>query len=322
MLHEFSNELAALVDSTAHSIVRVEARRRLPATGVVWSADGLIVTANHVVEMDEGIQVALNDGSSHAATVVGRDPSSDIAVLRVNGSLTAATWAADDALKVGHLVLALGRPGKQVQASLGVVSAFGERKVRAGGAGRDEERGRRGGRRRWSEEAWWMSMPFGEQTESFIQTDVTMYPGFSGGPLIGGDGAVGGINSSGFMRGISLTIPAATVRRVVETLVKHGKMRRGYLGVGAQPARLPEALAKQLEQEVGLLVVSVESGSPAEAGGLYLGDVIVALDGEPTESLEELLALLGGGRVGMALPVRVVRAGQVHDVQVTIGERA
>lgn len=320
MLHEFSNELAALVERTAPSIVRVEARRRLPATGVVWSNDGLIVTANHVVEMDEGIQVVLNDGSSLTATVVGRDPSSDIVVLRANGSLTAASWAQDDSLKVGHLVLALGRPGKQVQASLGVVSAFGERKVRTMHHHHDEERARRA-RRRWSSEAWWMSMPFGEQSESFIQTDVTMYPGFSGGPLVGADGAVQGINSSGFMRGISLTVPTSTIRRVAETLVKHGKMRRGYLGVGAQPARLPEGIAQELDQEVGLLVVSVEKDSPAEKGGLFLGDVIVAIDGEATESLEELLALLGGNRVGATVPVRVVRAGQLQEVTVTIGER-
>jgi S1-C subfamily serine protease len=139
--------------------------------------------------------------------------------------------------------------------------------------------------------------------------------------LVGGDGAVQGINSSGFMRGISLTVPTSTIRRVAETLVKHGKMRRGYLGVGAQPARLPEGIAQELDQEVGLLVVSVEKDSPAEKGGLFLGDVIVAVDGEATESLEELLALLGGNRVGTSVPVRVVRAGQLQDVNVTIGER-
>ncbi len=226
MLQELSNQLAGLVESVAPSIVRVEARKRLPATGVVWSSDGLIITAHHIVEKEENIEIGLHDGSTVSARLVGRDPNSDIAVLRADSALTAATWAADDSIKVGHLVLALGRPGNQVQASLGVISAFGER-INGGGmpnfmegmpeeARRAMEKGMDRARRRarqWSREAWWMSMPFGEKTESFIQTDVVMYPGFSGGALIGADGAVHGINTSGFMRGVSLTIPSATVRR-------------------------------------------------------------------------------------------------------------
>ena len=148
-----------------------------------------------------------------------------------------------------------------------------------------------------------------------------MYPGFSGGPLVDAAGQIRGINSSGLMRGISLTIPTPIVRRVVETLVSHGRMRHGYLGIGAQPARLTPALAEQFKQETGLLLVSVEPDSPADKGGLMLGDVIIAVDGVMVRTLEELLALLSGNRVGSDVPVLVVRGGQSQEISVTIGER-
>jgi len=213
----------------------------------------LIVTAHHVVERDDQISVGLADGRSAAATLVGRDPTTDLAVLQSDEKdLAPATWAEPDGLKVGHLVLALGRPGKTVQATLGIVSALGGGwRTRGGG-----------------------------QIDRYLQTDVVMYPGFSGGPLVNAAGAVVGINTSALLRGTSLTLLTTTVRRVIEDLVAHGKVRRGYLGVGTQPARLSEGLAKQLGQETGLLLVSVEPGSPAEQGGLFMGDTIVGFDGQ------------------------------------------
>jgi len=294
VLKNLSNALAATVETAGSGVVRVEARRRLPASGIVWSSDGVVITAHHVLEHDENITVGTPGGVTVPATLVGRDPTTDLAVLRVEGGdLTSPTWAEPESLSVGHLVLGLGRPGQTVQATLGIVSALGE--------------------------GW--RTPAGGRVEPYLQTDLVMYPGFSGGPLVDVNGAVLGLNTSALLRGISLTVPTTTVRQVVETLLAHGRVRRGYLGVGAQPVRLPGPLADQLGQETGLLLVSVEPEGPADNAGLTLGDTIVALDGQPVRHMDELLALLGGDRVGASLPIRIVRGGQVQELTVTIGER-
>jgi S1-C subfamily serine protease len=294
VLKSLSDALAATVEAAGSGVVRVEARQRLPASGIVWSSEGVIVTAHHVVERDDNIGIGLPRNETVSASLVGRDPSTDLAVLRVEGAdLTPPTWAEPESLSVGHLVLGLGRPGRTVQATLGIVSALGE--------------------------GW--RTPAGGRVEPYLQTDLVMYPGFSGGPLVDVNGGVLGLNTSALLRGISLSVPTPTVRQVVETLLAHGRVRRGYLGVGAQPARLPAALADQLGQETGLLLVSVEPEGPADHAGLTLGDTIVALDGQPVRHMDELLALLGGDRVGGSLPIRIVRGGQVQELTVTIGER-
>lgn len=306
---ELSDAMAAAVEATGPALISVNARHRLSASGLVWSADGVIVTAHHVVERDEDIGITLHDGSTHSATLVGRDPANDLAVLKVNAQLTAANWGQNEALKVGHLVLALGRPGEQVQATLGVVSALVSGAVNIP-RGERRRRHKRGGSR--------ISQVL---VDGYIQTDVVMYPGFSGGALVSGDGAVHGLNTSGFGRGASIAVPIATIRNTVNTLRQHGKMKQGYLGVGVQPVRVPDNVAKELEQETGLLIVSVESDSPAAKGGLLVGDIIVALDDEATEHLDELLGLLGGERAGKSVPVQIVRGGALQKLSVTIGER-
>ena len=295
VLSSLSDALAATVEASGPSVVKVDARDRLSASGIVWSADGVVVTAHHVVERDDDIGVGLPDGRTVAASLVGRDPSTDLAVLRAEaGSLTPPTWSDAGSARVGHLVLAVGRPGHKAMATLGIISALGK--------------------------GW--RTPAGGQVDRYVQTDVVMYPGFSGGPLVDANGQVLGLNTSALLRGVSLAVPATTLRRVVETLLAHGRVRRGYLGVGAQPVRLPAALAQQLGQETGLLLVSVEPGGPAEQGGLLLGDTIVALDKQPVVHMDNLLDGLSGERVGVAAPVRVVRGGQVQDLTVVIGERA
>jgi S1-C subfamily serine protease len=292
-LQTLSNAMADLVESTGPSIVRVEGRGRLGASGIVYTADGVIITAHHVVERDENIKIGLADGNSVNATLIGRDPNTDLAVLKAEtGGLTAATWVDAGELRVGHLVLALGRPGKTVQATLGIVSALGG--------------------------AW--RTPAGGDVDHYLQTDVVMYPGFSGGPLVNAAGHVAGVNSSALMRGVSMAIPTATVKKAVETIVAHGRMPRGYLGVGIQPVRLADALQQQLGQETGLMLMSVESGSPAAQGGLLQGDVLVTLEGQAVRHVDELQALLSTDRVGKSLPARIVRGGQVHDLAVTIGQ--
>jgi S1-C subfamily serine protease len=294
-LRGFSDALAGVVENAGASVVRVDARRRLPATGIVWSADGVIVTAHHVVRRDENIEVGLPDGSTVAAEFVGRDPTTDLAVLRADASgLTVPAWAGPEALRVGHFVLALGRPGQTVQATLGIVSAL-------------------------SEGSW--RTPAGGAMDRYLQTDVVMYPGFSGGPLASTSGQVVGLNTSHLLRGHSVAVPFPTIDEVAGTLLEHGRIRRGYLGIGAQPARLPEGLGEELGQETGLLLVSVESDSPAGQAGLAMGDTIVTFDGQPVRHLDDLLGLLSGDRVGAEVPVRILRGGKLMEVSVVIGER-
>jgi len=293
VLANLSEALADTVSSAGPAVVRVEGRRRLPASGIVWSADGIIVTADHVVRRDEGITIGLPDGKAVKASVAGRDPSTDLAVLRSEAKGLSPAKPASEGLQVGHLVLALGRPGRTVQATLGIISALGE--------------------------SW--RTPMGGQVDRYLQTDVVMYPGFSGGPLVDAAGQVIGLNTSALMRGVSLAVPAVTLGRVVDMLLAHGRMRRGYLGVSTQPARLPAAVQQELGQETGLLIVSVEPDSPADQGGLVLGDTIVGMDDAVVRHHDDLLVLLGGDRVGSKVPVKIVRGGEVRSVNVTIGER-
>lgn len=298
VLKQFSDGLANTVESAGQAVVRVEARRRIPASGILWSADGIIVTAHHVVEQDDNIGIGLAGGQSLTATLVGRDPTTDLAVLHAklpagSPALVPPTLAQPGSLRVGHFVLALGRPSQHVMATLGVISALGES---------------------------WRTTAGGE-VDRYVQTDVVMYPGFSGGPLVDVSGHVVGLNTSALARGVSLTLPVPTLRRVVETLLSHGRVRRGYLGITAQAARLPAALAQQLGQETGLLIGSVESGGPAEQAGLFMGDTLVALDGQAVRQLDDLLALLTGDRVGHSVTVRFVRGGQVQEVAVVVVER-
>lgn len=296
VLAQLSDDLASAVERAGASVVTVNARRRMPATGVVWSADGLIVTANHVVERDEEISVGLPDGRDLPAKLLGRDPGTDLALLEVEASDLTAAARADSPAKVGHFVLAIGRPGPSgPMASFGVVSVVG-------GAWRTQG---------------------GGTVDGFIRADVAMLPGFSGGPLVDTSGAILGVNSSTLGRGGGLTIPNGAIERAVTTLRAHGKIRRGFLGIGAQAVRLPQGLVEglKLAKQQGLLVVSLEPNGPAERDGLLIGDVIVALDGEPVAEVEELQDRLAGDRVGKPLPLRLVRGGQLTELRVTVGER-
>lgn len=294
VLADLSNALAKTVKHSSGGVVRVEGRRRLPATGIVWSADGLIVTASHVVTRDERIQVGLDDGRVLPAELVGRDHTTDLAVLRVSADeLKPFTEAQKQDVSVGNFALALGRPGKSVQAALGIISALGD--------------------------SW--RTGHGGVIDAYLQTDVVMYPGFSGGPLVNAQGGLVGLNSSALVRGVSVTVPTLTLARVTDQLLAHGRVRRGYLGVSTQRAKLPDALVGELSQKRGLLIVSVEKDSPAEQGGLTLGDTIVAVAGNAIQSHDDLLAALSGDRINTAVPISIVRGGQVQTLDVTVGER-
>ena len=293
VLLDLQTELAGLVEATGPAVVRVQARRG-PASGVLWSADGLVVTAHHVVEWDEGLEVGLADGSSVAARLLGRDPTTDIALLKVEASgLLAPGWADASSARVGHLAVALSRPGRSVRASLGMVSVRGDS---------------------------WRS-PAGGRLDVYVQTDIARHPGFSGGLLVLASGEAAGVNTSGLLRGTSLVVPASTVKRVVESLLAHGQVRRGYLGVGTYAVRLPERLARELQQPTALLIVSVEDDGPAARAGLHLGDVLVTFDGQAVRQPGDLLPLLEESRVGASVIARIVRAGEAKDVNVEVALR-
>ena len=292
-LKEISSGIAGVVEQAGPSVVRIEAGRRFPGSGIVWAADGTIVTADHVIEQEDEIRVGLPDGQLVAATLAGRDPGTDLAVLRAQASgLSVPSWS-DGAAKVGQLVVALARPGRTVRARLGIISAVGE--------------------------AW--RTPMGGELDRYLEADMTPGFGFSGGMLVDTDGRVLGMNTAGLLRRAALTVPVPTLRKVVGMLLAHGKIRRGYLGIGAHPVRLPAGLEQQVGQRVGLIVVSVEPGSPAERGGLGLGDVIVAVDGTLVRSHDDVAAQLTSEKVGASLRIRLVRGGAVKELSVTVAER-
>src|SRR5579883_3493560 len=292
VLSDFSNQLADAVERAAKSVLTVHGRARQSASGVVY-AKGLVLTANHVLERDEDLTVDHN-GTTLAVTIAGRDPASDLAVLRAPSLEAEAAAVAEGAARVGQLALAVGRPSNQgASASLGIVSLVGG-PLRTGR---------------------------GLTLEQYIRTDATPYPGFSGGPLIDVTGAVLGITTTAF-GGAALAIPHEIAWRVAKALSEHGTPKRGYIGISSQPVRVPESQRGGRPLESGLLVVHVEDNSPAHKGGILLGDILVTLDGHSAGDTDDLLRLLTGERVGKAVPVEVIRGGKIETVQVTIGERS
>ena len=286
-----SNDLAEAVARVSRSVVAIHARRRIPSSGIVWRS-GVVVSANHTISRYENISVTLPDGSTAEATLAGRDPATDVAVLRMESDIPPAERAADANLKVGRMVLAVGRPGPEVTASLGIVSAVG------------------GEWRTWQ----------GGRIDRFVRLDLSVYDGFSGSPLVEADGKVLGMNTSGLTRAMALALPAATVERVADELVKKGRIARGYFGLAVQPVRLPSGM-RQHAGGVGLVIVNLEPGGPAERAGLLLGDIITGLEGRSVADPTDLVALLGSEAIGKPVNLEILRAGEAKSVAVEIGER-
>ena len=286
-----SNDLAEAVARVSRSVVAIHARRRIPSSGIVWRS-GVVVAANHTISRDENISVTLPDGSTAEATLAGRDPATDVAVLRMESATPPAERAADANLQVGRMVLAVGRPGPEVTASLGIVSAVG------------------GEWRTWQ----------GGRIDRFVRLDLSVYDGFSGSPLVEADGKVLGMNTSGLTRAMALALPAATVERVADELVKKGRIARGYFGLAVQPVRLPSGMRQQAGG-VGLVIVNLEPGGPAERAGLLLGDIITGLEGRSVADPTDLVALLGSEAIGKPVNLEILRAGEARSVAVEIGER-
>lgn len=290
----FSDALVEAVARAGDATLLVNGRRRYPASGVAFSEEA-VLTADHVVEQDE-VELILPDGTTRKGTVVGRDPGSDLAVVRAKGAVFLVAKKAGGEARVGQIALALGRPTPEgIQASLGVVSAIGG-PLRTG----------RGG-----------------LIERYLRTDTIPYPGFSGGSLVDASGQVLGINTSGLWQGGSLTIPASLAWAIAATLLQHGRVKRGYLGIRSQAVKISGAQRQALgrEQATGLLLVGIEADSPADSGGLMVGDILVGLEGSPIQDADELATGLMGTLVGASAQVEILRGGALRVQAVIIGER-
>jgi S1-C subfamily serine protease len=282
-LQSFSNDLAAAVELAGRSIVAVNGRPKTPSSGIHWRK-GVVVTANHTLQQDDDITVAAAGGPNLPATVAGRDPGTDIAVLKVPDLDIAVAEAADAAsVKIGHIVLAIGRG---LTASLGAASSIS------------------GVWRTWR----------GGSIDAFIRPDLAIYIGFSGGALVDATGKIIGMNTSGLSRGGGLTVPASTVNRVCDELVERGRITRGYLGVGMQPVRLTPETS-------GLIILNVEQEGPAHKSGLFVGDILLELEEVPLRDTDDLQAALGPDRVGKTVQLKIIRGGHTMTLPVAIGER-
>lgn len=278
------------------SVVGIHGRHRIMASGIQWRK-GIIVTAEHAVRRADEVSVILDSGKSVSASIAGRDPSTDLAVLKLaeNQSLSLPDQS-DTSLKLGNIVLALGRSWRgNLVASSGMIGGL---------AG--EWRTWRGGR-----------------VDHHIRLDLNLYPGFSGGPLVSSQGKVIGINTNGVARGRAVTIPVTTVNRVVDELVEKGHIARPYLGLAMQPVSIPEASRAKLQSGAasGLLIAHVEPGGPADKAGLLLGDVLVEVHGkilDETENIQDTLAL---SKVGDQVRITILRGGSVLQLTITLGDR-
>jgi serine protease Do len=297
ILETISSEFASAAEKVGSSVVAVHARRWMPTSGIEWKK-GVVVTVHHGVQRDEDIKVLLGGGRAVSAKLAGRDPSTDIAVLRIEEESSSAPQLGDSTgLRLGHLVLALGRTRRgDLVASSGIIGGIS-----------GEWRNRRGG-----------------QLDQHIRLDLALYPGFSGGPLLNARGEVVGINTQGLAHGRAVTVPVATVNRVLEELLEKGRIVRPYLGIAMQPVEVQENMRSKLPAgtRAGLLVVHVENGGPAEKAGVLLGDVVFEVRGKTVEHVDAIQDSLATARVGEVLQVRIIRAGEIKPVPITLGERS
>ncbi len=295
-LASLSNELAKLVEEFQSRVVAVHARAHFPSSGVHWRP-GIIVTTDHAIRREEDIQVTLPVGKTLDATLAGRDAGTDLAVLKVEGLGSPAAQAGEaEPAKVGELVLVLGRsPDSGPNASLGIISALS------------------GPWRTWR----------GGRLDHYIRLDATLFPNSSGGAVVDCRGRLLGIATSGLSRIAGLAIPASSVNRIVDALLETGRVPRAYLGVGVQPVQIPDGVRTKLSvaNKRGVMVVSVESGASADQAGILLGDILTSLGGTNLEQIEDLQSSLDSGGIGKPVKVKFIRAGDLREAAITIGER-
>jgi serine protease DegQ len=295
-LIELSNALASATEKAAASAVAVHTETRGSSSGVIWRP-GVIVTSEHALRRDEEIQVTLPDGRVVSATLAGRDPSTDLAVLKSSDATAAAAAFGDlAALKPGSLTLVVGRTRASGSvAALGVVSLAAAE------------------RRTWT----------GTALAPYVRLDVALQPTAIGAAVVDAQGRVVGIATPRFGRFGIVAIPGGTVNRVVDTLLQKGRIPQGYLGVGLQPVRLPDALRQSLQrsEKTAAIVLEVQPESPAQKAGIVIGDILVAIAGHPITRLEDVHSQLQGEAIGKRLPLEFVRGGAIQKGTITVGER-
>ena len=291
MLMQLSTQIADIVDAAAPSVVQVQGRGR-PASGLVYATD-LVLTTARALGREEHPHVRRADGQSFEAELAGWDPATRLALLKVPG-LDAKPIAPSGTARVGNIAVAIARSwSNAVTATAGLVSVIGG------------------------------PLPTGRRRaiEQVIRTSAPMHDGFAGGAFLGADGGLLGIATAASIRGLGVVIPAGIAWTSAGELLKRGTLKRGYLGIAAQPVSVPEKQRASAGVSEALLVVSVKDGTPAADAGLLVGDLLLALDGHALSSPDDLFDLLAGERVGRAVTLRVLRGGTPAEVSATIGER-
>jgi S1-C subfamily serine protease len=296
-LIELSNALAKATDQAAASVAAIHSEARGSSSGVLWR-DGIIVTAEHALRHDEEIHATLPDGRVVAATLAGRDPSTDLAVLKCAEAGKSLVEVGDaSSIKPGSLTLVVGRTrASGPVAALGVVSLVVAE------------------RRTWA----------GSSLSPYIRLDVGLQPTAVGGAVVDVHGKILGMASPRFARFGAIAIPSATIDRVAETLLKKGRIPRGYLGVALQPVRLPDSLRQSLQhgEKTAAIILEVEPDGPAHKAGIVIGDILVSLAGQPVSRPENVQAHLQAENIGRSLSAKIVRGGAVRELSISVGDRA
>lgn len=292
-LIDFSNELANAVERAGQSVITVLEGGREGVSGTVWR-EGIAITAEHTIRGLDEVTVVFPSGASNKVRVSGRDHGTGVAMLEVP-DVPAASIADDSLSRVGNIVLAVGRhEGEGLIATSGIISEIG------------------GAWRTWQ----------GARIDRWLRLDLNPFSGFSGGPIVNAAGEVLGMATSGPRR-TATTVPSSTINRVVNQLVKRGRITRGYLGIGMQPVAFPEGMRQSpgFSFDRGLLVVAIATGSPAEKAGMLLGDIMVAAEGTPIPTVQSLQPFLDSENIDKAIVFDVVRGGQLVKLSVTVGEK-
>lgn len=289
-----SRTFISLVDTAGPAIARVEAPRQPGVTGLLWSDDGIVITAHHALRRDEPIKVGLGEHEPQEARLLGRDPATDLAVLRVAQAtaMSAPTWRNPGTLRVGELGLALARPGRSVRAALALLSVVGDR----------------------------LRTPGGRELAPYIELDRALPRGFPAAPVLDDEGQILGLATSGLAPEATILLSKATVARTVAAIVAHGRVPQGYLGVGVSAARLPATLHESLGQRRALVVVGLAEDGPAARAGLQVGDLILTVEGNPVRSPAGLRAQLAE-RAGEAVALGLLRGGEATALEVEATDR-
>ncbi len=292
-LANLSAEMAAAVESAARSVVSIDARPRATSSGIIWKP-GVIVTVEHAIRRTDEIRITLPDSRTASATLAGRDGSTDIAVLKYDGGGGPPGLRAAATPTPGNIALTVGRTQHGPTATMGIISAV--------------------------DQSWrtWR----GGLIDRFIRLDLDLYASLSGAPVVDSGGAFVGMATAGLSRTAAIAIPPETLERIASELLAKGKVSRGYLGIGLQPVPLPAYLSERLALgRAGVIVLSVEPGGPAQAGGIVIGDVLLSIAGRPVADLGDVQSALAADSVGRTVPVELLRGGERKTVEVKIGER-